>query len=935
MPSHLSQAKQTVLGILALFFIFSLLRPALVKAQTAGPIGHWAFDEGSGTTASDSSGNNLNGTISGATWTTGKIGSGALNFNGTNSYVNVASPALLTNVNTFTWSAWLNPGASQTHSVNPIIEKGSGSNTLKSFYITDTGSVVAEIKTASGYASSASITGVATAGAWSQWTITYNDTGDRMLHIYKNGVEVSYSSQVPATTALADDTGYNMYFGATPDTAYYVFNGSIDDVQIFNRVLSSAEIQTLASGGSLGGSSTDTTAPTTPTGLSATAVSSSQINLSWTASIDNVGVAGYNIYRNGVLLTTTTGTTYSNTALSASTLYSYTVSAYDAAGNTSTQSAVVSATTQSATPPPTCTSFTYSAWNACQVNGTQTRTVTSSSPAGCTGGTPVLTQSCTYTAPPPSTSTAGPVILYTDIITGPNTGGENNDGAYLTIFGKGFGATQGSSQVTINNVPVAVYKQWYDNKITIQPGPSVTSGAIRVIVGGVSSNSNQTFTVVPGRIFFVALNGNDSTGVIGDITHPFRTIQTVLNRSDFAPGDQVVVRGGNWSDVYPLYGSFFSIAYIQGTAAAPIVVMGYPTETVNLVYNGTQTRGIHSWATTGHFVIANFHMDQGGKGLAIGITPGATDVRIVNNEVKNGYEDSGGAGYIDGSGTNFKILGNSVHDNGGSKLYHAMYFDARANPSGNVEIAYNTIYNETGGRGIQIYGDTGTLINNISIHNNIIHDIHLDGILLGSYSGTGDQVYDNIVYNTANAAFQGPSTDAGSGGSCLRFNSSTLTATVYNNTFYNCAMDNGVYSTGIENQALGSVTFANNIVDTSGGLGYFDNTSSTGGITATNNLWYGSGATPSWSASSVNADPSFVNAAGANFHLNSTSPAIDKGSSLASSVVTSDIEGTPRPQGSAYDIGAYEYASGSTTTSPPPSTPAPTVSLSASPTSVT
>ena len=45
----------------------------------------------------------------------------------------------------------------------------------------------------------------------------------------------------------------------------------------------------------------------------------------------------------------------------------------------------------------TCTSFTYTAWSECQPNNTQTRTVTSSSPSGCTGGTPVLEQSCSYT----------------------------------------------------------------------------------------------------------------------------------------------------------------------------------------------------------------------------------------------------------------------------------------------------------------------------------------------------------------------------------------------------------------------------------------------------------------------------------------------------------------------------------------------------------
>ncbi len=97
----------------------------------------------------------------------------------------------------------------------------------------------------------------------------------------------------------------------------------------------------------------DTTPPSTPTGLSATAVSSTEINLSWTASTDNVGVVGYRVFRGGVQIATVTGgTTYSDTGLSPSTTYSYTVSAYDAAGNTSVQSASASATTQAGSPPP-------------------------------------------------------------------------------------------------------------------------------------------------------------------------------------------------------------------------------------------------------------------------------------------------------------------------------------------------------------------------------------------------------------------------------------------------------------------------------------------------------------------------------------------------------------------------------------------------------
>ncbi len=89
---------------------------------------------------------------------------------------------------------------------------------------------------------------------------------------------------------------------------------------------------------------TDTTPPTTPTNLTATAVSSSQINLSWTSSTDPTvknqasGVKGYNVYRGGSLLTFVTTTSFSDSGLSASTSYSYQVNAADNANNVSSLS---------------------------------------------------------------------------------------------------------------------------------------------------------------------------------------------------------------------------------------------------------------------------------------------------------------------------------------------------------------------------------------------------------------------------------------------------------------------------------------------------------------------------------------------------------------------------------------------------------------------
>ena len=82
------------------------------------------------------------------------------------------------------------------------------------------------------------------------------------------------------------------------------------------------------------------TAPTVPTGLTATAASCSQINLSWSASTDTggSGLKGYNVYKNGAYLKQVTTTSTTDTGLNASTSYSYTVSAVDNAGNQSAQS---------------------------------------------------------------------------------------------------------------------------------------------------------------------------------------------------------------------------------------------------------------------------------------------------------------------------------------------------------------------------------------------------------------------------------------------------------------------------------------------------------------------------------------------------------------------------------------------------------------------
>jgi chitodextrinase len=92
----------------------------------------------------------------------------------------------------------------------------------------------------------------------------------------------------------------------------------------------------------------ENTAPTVPDGLAASNVTASSLTLSWTASTDNVGVTGYKVLRNGAQVGTSTSTSYADTGLAASTTYSYTVQAYDTAGNISAASTALSVPTLAA-----------------------------------------------------------------------------------------------------------------------------------------------------------------------------------------------------------------------------------------------------------------------------------------------------------------------------------------------------------------------------------------------------------------------------------------------------------------------------------------------------------------------------------------------------------------------------------------------------------
>jgi len=181
-----------------------------------------------------------------------------------------------------------------------------------------------------------------TTDGWSQAAITWNNMP----------AVGSLAGSVPINTTVAyneiDVTSYVSAEAAGDGVVSFALQESVGKYTTLNSTDNAAnkpELLIVNSGS--GGTGGDTQAPTAPTGLAGTAASSSQINLSWGASTDNVGVTGYDVYRNGAFLKNVTGTSTSDTGLSASTTYTYYVKAKDAAGNASAQSSTVSATTQS------------------------------------------------------------------------------------------------------------------------------------------------------------------------------------------------------------------------------------------------------------------------------------------------------------------------------------------------------------------------------------------------------------------------------------------------------------------------------------------------------------------------------------------------------------------------------------------------------------
>ena len=601
---------------------------------------------------------------------------------------------------------------------------------------------------------------------------------------------------------------------------------------------------------------------------------------------------------------------------------------------------------------------------------------------GCTGAatacTVALNANVAVTAnfSPTLPTSTGPYVRYTDTLSAPTTGGENSAGGYLSIFGTNFGSASGlgtTTKVYIGGVEVANYRylglskvgsQLGLQQITVQVGALGglavgTAAPVMVTVNGVPSNVDSTFTPTNGKIWFVSLTGNDSTAVAGDITHPSRYLQntSALTGAYFkmGAGDEVVIRGGSWSDTNGVDTTWMRFgagtAARNGTAKAWIHITAYPgpingnaIEDVHYTTPSGASGGIAgAWqaiaGTTGEYVsVSNLRMDVAG-GAARDAAPinfqySAGHWRVVNNELGPWVAGNSAvlnAAGISGHGDTMAIYGNHIHDIAGlSDLQnHGIYADTTAQ---NWDVGFNWINNMTGGSAIQFndneggagsyalpHGGTWAGFTGIRIHHNWVQNAIKYGVNFNDQGSTQEGTYSAMIWDNV---------IIGTGLPPLRINSTQPTQALWfsYNTVYDCMTTTSGTGNGIvRSEGFGTGSGIKNVFydnifvfgpHTVAGTQWFADVGGTAATTTSysfkNNLYFGGTQSPTvpltyGDTAAVIGDPLFTSASTGVFATASTSPARKSARQALPSgfSVTDDFTGTVWRGTGISDVGAY------------------------------
>jgi len=206
----------------------------------SGLVGWWQFDEGSGGTAADNSGQNNIGTlVNNPTWVSGKFGS-ALQFNGSNQYVNVGGGASLKLNLPLTFSMWIKLPTSPDGNWRQLISSTAWGgnpgydtmmNSNQQFIMTVNGSECTSPRTNWGI----------TVDTWHLITYTVTSTTSKLY------IDATLKQTWSGSWALSASS-YNTWLGYSPASSYNYFMGSMDDVLVYNRALSDLEITDIYTG---------------------------------------------------------------------------------------------------------------------------------------------------------------------------------------------------------------------------------------------------------------------------------------------------------------------------------------------------------------------------------------------------------------------------------------------------------------------------------------------------------------------------------------------------------------------------------------------------------------------------------------------------------------------------------------------------------------
>jgi chitodextrinase len=327
-----------------------------------GLVAGYSFDEGSGVTVADASGNGNVGTVSSATWSSAGHFGGALSFNGTSSLVTVPDSGSLDLTGAMTLSAWVRPSALGGWRT-VLLKEDIGGVTSGQPY-----ALYAETNSSKPLAMAFTTGEVRAFGpaqlplsTWTHLAATYDGS---QLRLYVNG---ALAGTQPMTGAMPASSGA-LRIGGNSIWGEY-FAGAIDDVRLYSRALSASEIQAdMTAPVAQTASQPDSSPPTAPAGLGASGQTTVSVTVSWSASSDNVGVAGYGLYVNGTSIGSTAGTSYVFVGLTCGTSYTLSVDAYDAAGNRSAKTALTGTTSACGAPPPPAVGTVYLSPNGSDAN---------------------------------------------------------------------------------------------------------------------------------------------------------------------------------------------------------------------------------------------------------------------------------------------------------------------------------------------------------------------------------------------------------------------------------------------------------------------------------------------------------------------------------------------------------------------------------------